>query len=161
MNKFNVRNKYSPRIGVVVETGLETKTQKHFKDQCDINKIAKMVEATGSTQHVKQARERFGNFEDVFDYGANMDKAAKAQQLFERLPTHIRKKVQNSIPAFFNYIQDPDNFQECVKWGIYDEPKKDPTPAAPAAGDITPSNSTKSGKLKKSVKLPDESPDNE
>lgn len=148
MNQHNVRSKYSPRIGVVVECGEESNVQQHFKDQCDINKIAKMVEATGSAEHVKQARERYGDFSELFDVGINMDKAAKAQQLFEQLPTDLRKKVGNSIPNLFNYISQKENFDECVKMGIFDKPQE-PAAGSAAAQPAEPApQATKTGAIK-------------
>lgn len=124
-NEFGVRSKYCARIGQVVETGEETLTQQHFKEACDINNIARSIEATGSTAHVKQARERYGDFSDVMETALNFDKAIKAKNLFEQVPVEIRKKVGHSIPGLFEYISKPENFEECVKWGIYDKPAAD------------------------------------
>lgn len=162
MNKHGVRNKYSPRVGVVVECLDESKTQQHFKDQCDINKIVNNLEATGSADHVKQARERYGDFTEILDVGVNLDKATKAKQLYEHLPVALRKATGNSIQGMFEFINDEKNFDECVKLGIFNKPEK-PNAGTPAAGEINP-QSTKTGKMKKTPKISsdqDESPDKE
>lgn len=142
-NEFGVRSKYCGRIGQVVETGEESKTQQHFKDACDINNIARSIEATGSTAHVKQARERYGDFTDIMDTALNFDKAVKAQNLFEQVPAELRRKVGHSIPGLFEFISKPENREECIKWGIFDKP------AAESKAD---------GSMKTPKKL-DESPD--
>lgn len=155
MNSHGVRSKYSPRVGYVTECGEETKVQQHFKDQCDINKIARSVEATGSSDHVKMARERYGDFTEILDIGVNMDKAAKAQQLYEQLPVEMRKKTGNSIPEFFKYIQNPENLDECVKWGIFDKPSQPPA-GTPGGGNDPAPQATKTGKMKAPAKVQEE-----
>lgn len=154
---MKARSKYCKRIAYITDTGTESMTQQHFKDQCDINKIARMQEATGTVEHVKHGRERYGDFSEYFDVGTNMDKAAKAQQLFDQVPPDLRKKVGNSIPKFFEFIQDAENLETCYKYGIYDRPQQQE--AAPVQNDPAP-QSTKSGKLK-TPKVQDESPDTE
>lgn len=146
MNQHGVRSKYSPRIGIVVETGDESPTQQHFKDQCDINKIARSIEATGSSEHVKQARERYGDFTELFDVGTNFDRAAKAEQLFQQVPVELRKRVGHTIPGLFEFIQKQENFEDCVKFGIFDKPAE---PSAPVAAAEPAPQATKSGAMKK------------
>lgn len=140
-----VRNRFSERVAVIAMEG-ESRTQQHFKDQVDINRILAKYRKTGVIEHVKRAQERYGDFAELAEYGMNLDKVAKAQQAFEMLPATLRNKFNNSIPGFFTYIMDEANFDDCVKMGIYEAPKAG-TPAA-AAPDLN-AQATKSGAQKK------------
>ena len=54
-----VRGKQDPKFPISVETGEESKVQTHFKDACDINFIAKNIEATGSSDMVRNLLGRY------------------------------------------------------------------------------------------------------
>lgn len=148
MNEYGVRHKYSPRIAVIApadpEGGL---TQQHFKEAVDINNILAKYRKTGIVEHVKQAKERYGDFTELGEYAVHLDKVAKAQQAFEMLPAELRNQFNNSIPGFFEYIQKPENKDQCIKWGIFDAPKE-PMAGTPAAADSAP-QATKTGAMKK------------
>lgn len=135
-NQHGVRSKYCARVAYVTECGEEGPTQQHFKDQCDINRIANMVEARGSADHVKAARARFGDFSDILDTGVNLEKAAKANELFQHVDVELRKKVGNSIPGLFDWLADPANKDEAIKRGIFDPPAESPAPQSDSKGNI-------------------------
>jgi len=128
---MNIRNKFSPRVPVYAPPSDGTsRVQEHFKDEVDINKIVAKYRKTGVITHVQRVKEKYGEFLDIFDVAGQLDKVAKANQAFDQLPSELRNKVGNSIPKFLEYIQDPQNLDQCVKWGIY---KKKPV-EEPAAG---------------------------
>lgn len=148
MNQHGVRNKYSPRIAVIApadpDGGL---TQQHFKEAVDINNILAKYRKTGIIEHVKLAKERYGDFTELGEYAVHLDKVAKAQQAFESLPAELRNQFKNSIPGFFEYIQKEENFDQCVQWGIFEKPQE-PKAGTPAAADPAP-QATKTGAMKK------------
>lgn len=160
MNEHGVRNKFSARVAVIApedpEGGL---TQQHFKDAVDINNILAKYRKTGIMEHVKLAKERYGDFTELGEYAVHLDKVAKAQQAFESLPAELRNQFKNSIPGFFEYIQQPENHDQCVEWGIFEKPTE-PKAGTPAAADPSP-DSTKSGAQKKPRVTPAAPPQDE
>lgn len=126
INKFQLEKIVRPIV-----TGGEDKCQQHFKDECDINKIIAKYNKTGILQHVTKARAMYGDFTQFAPFAENMDKVAKATQLFDDLPAELRNHFGNSIPGFFNFITQEKNRQQCIEWGIFDPPPKKEEPQAP------------------------------
>lgn len=136
MDNPKIRNKFSKFAKPVLVTG-PGRTQQHFKDECDINKILAKYRKTGVVEHVTRARAIYGDFSQVKSAAENFDIVAKATAMFDMIPATIRNQFGNDIPSFLRFIDDPANFDQCVKWGIYDKPKVEkpseaPTPAPPA-----------------------------
>jgi len=49
---------------------------------------------------------------------------ADAQSMFMDLPAHIRKRVGHDVANFLPFIDDPENFDECVELGLLPPSKK-------------------------------------
>jgi len=144
---MKVRNRFSERISVPAPWKDDGRTQVHFGKQVDINNILAKYRKTGIIEHVKRAKERFGDFTELGEYAKNLDKVAKAQQSFEMLPAELRNQFKNSISGFFEYIGDEKNREQCVKWGIFNPPEE--PKAAPAAAAEPAPQATKNGNMKK------------
>lgn len=141
-----VRGKQDPKFPVTVETGDESKVQTHFKEMCDINNIAKNIEATGTSEMVRSAQARYGDFTELMDVAENLGKAAAANQLFESMPAEIKKRAGHSVQGFFEMIQDPANKEFCQKWGIFEPDMAEPV----SSGEMPiPPGSKKDGSPKK------------
>lgn len=130
---MKARNKFSPRVQVLAPQAVDAKTgeiiddgrtQKHFKDEVDINNILAKYRKGQVMTHVKRAQARFGDFSQYTDLASDMDKVAKAQQTFEMLPATLRNHFKNSIPGFFDFVNNPDNFEKGVELGIFERPKQ-------------------------------------
>jgi hypothetical protein len=126
-----VRSRFDQRVAVIHPHDDVSMCQKHFQDECNINNILKKYRKTGIIDHVTKARLVYGDFNQYKDAAQNLDKVAKAQQLFEQLPAELRNEFKNSIPGFFDYISQAKNFDQCVAWGIFDKPA--PAPEVEAA----------------------------
>lgn len=130
---MKARSKFSDRVAVIAMSD-EGKTQQHYGPAVNINNILAKYRKTGIIEHVNRAQERYGDFLAVADYAKDLDKVAKAQQMFEMLPAELRNHFKNSIPGFFEYIQKPENKEQCIKWGIFKAPPAPPEePATPPA----------------------------
>lgn len=130
-----IRSKFSPKMRTITETGDESKVQHHFQDACDINRIAGTKDvAFGHPDDVLDARARYGDFSDVMDFATNMDKAVKAQALFDSIPVELRNRCGNTIHGLFNFINDPKNRETCYEYNIFSRPV-DPTPSPMANKD--------------------------
>lgn len=144
---MKIRTKFSDRVSVPAPWADDGRTQQHFGEKVDINNIVAKYRKTGIIEHVKRAKERYGDFTDLANYANNLDKVAKAQQSFEMLPAELRNHFKNSISGFFDYIKNPNNREQCEKWGIF-EPKKEAKAGTPAAPEPAP-QATKNGNMKK------------
>lgn len=121
MSQQIVRNKFSPRIAVIAPNDLDSRTQQHFVDEVDINNLVNKYNRTGVIDHVRKTQARYGDFTELANYAENLDKVAQAKQGFEQLPSEIRNQFNNDMTAFYNYVMDPANVEQNVKWGILDK----------------------------------------
>jgi len=153
-----IRNKFSTYAREPFEAKGIDPAQQHFREEVNINNIIAKYNKTGVITHVAKTRKRFGDFKDFADLLPDLDRVTKAQQAFEELPATIRNEFGNSIEGFFKFIKNPANEEQCIKWGIFDPPKDNPTAVLQPAGEPSP-QSKKSGDLKKSKKINEESSD--
>jgi phage internal scaffolding protein len=104
----------------------EARTKQSFKSECDINHIINKFHKTGILEHQRQILPRFMDVSAV-DYQEALNLTIEAGEMFEALPSQIRNMCDNDPAKFLQYIQDPKNKDELVKFGLL-EPKK-PAPA--------------------------------
>lgn len=84
------------------------RTKQSFKDSCDINKILKKAQVTGTVSHLAKHGAQYGDFAD-FDFFDAQLKIAKGKSIFEALPSEIRREFDQDPGAFFEYVNDPAN----------------------------------------------------
>lgn len=113
------------RVRVGVDPGLErvSKTQQQFKDQCDVNKIVAKYKTTGQWLHLTGKRGVFADVSQIGDYHESLNKIQSANAAFAALPAELRLRFNNDPGKLLEFIQDPKNYDEGVKLGIF-EPKK-------------------------------------
>lgn len=112
-----VRNYFS-RERVVKLTAGESRTQQHFKRECDINNIMAKYQKTGLITHYKEHGPRYGDFIGFQDYQTSMNQILDANEAFESLPATVRKRFQNDPSRFLEFIQDADNVDEMIEMGL-------------------------------------------
>ena len=99
-----------------------TMTQQHFKDECDINHIMARYEQTGLLIDPLTARSGgspiFDDFSDIPDLMTAQNKLIEAQQMFEQLPSRIRKDFDNDPVKFVEFCQDSANEDKLRDYGI-------------------------------------------
>jgi len=112
----------------------ETKTQRQFKDEVDINNIAKNFGMTGRLpENVRMPL--YGDFCDVTDYKTALNAARRAAQSFMEMPAHVRERFQNDPQQFLEFCGDANNREEAIKLGLVVTPpisaSVPPPPEAP------------------------------
>jgi len=90
------------------------RTKQSFKDETDINKILQRAQKTGTLSHLEQFEARYGDFSD-FDFQQAQIKLAEGQQMFEKLPSEIRKEFNQNPAEFFQYVNDPEKADKLGK----------------------------------------------
>ena len=103
-------------------------TKQSFKDECDINNIMMKYIRTGLIDHVNRYQGRYGDFSDVPDLLNAFDIIEQSEEMFESLPSDIRKEFNNDVVLFLEFAQDPANADKLKDYGLIPD---DRTPANP------------------------------
>lgn len=95
-----------------------SKADQTMKDECDVNNIMDRFMKTGQITHLKSKQ---GQFADVSEYGDLFEttlKVQEAEKAFMALPSQLRKKLNNDPRELPNYLSDPKNRDEAIKYGL-------------------------------------------
>ena len=76
---------------------------------------------------------------DINDYQESMNIVAKAQSMFNQLPSQIRNEFDNDPSLFLDFVQDPQNEDQLVEMGLAN-PREKIEPAAPITAPKAGSN---------------------
>lgn len=114
--RIGLRHRPSP--GIVFDEA--SRTQQHFKDECDIDRILKKYSETGFLVNPLEQRRpaKWGDFSSVADYQASMNRLAQVQEAFEALPSRVRERFYNDPMQMLAFLEDPANKDEAVKLGL-------------------------------------------
>lgn len=113
--------------------GTETKTQRQFKDEVNINTIVERFNATGE-RPPQTAFPTEQEFSEAFDFQQSMNVIIKAKESFMELPAKARARFNNDPQKFMEFIHDKENEHEAVKLGLAvkrPEPEKKPEEKPP------------------------------
>ncbi|QXP08524.1 MAG: internal scaffolding protein [Arizlama microvirus] len=122
------RDAVSRETGTVCET--ETRTQQHFKEECDINQIMKRFGITGELpQNIRPVLPE--DYEEIFDFQSAMNTIRRAQEAFMQMPSGIRARFQNNPQVFTEFFSQEENRLEAEKMGLVLPRKPEPKPAEP------------------------------
>lgn len=84
------------------------RTKQSFKDETDINKLLVRAQTTGTISHLAKHQAVYGDFES-FDFADAQNKIARANSIFEELPSEVRREFHQDPTAFFAYVNDEAN----------------------------------------------------
>lgn len=114
--RIGLRHRPSP--GIVFDEA--SRTQQHFKDECDIDRILKKYSETGFLVSPLEPRRpaKWGDFSSVADYQASMNRLVQVQEAFEALPSRVRERFRNDPMQMLAFLEDPVNKDEAVKLGL-------------------------------------------
>lgn len=124
---------------------LPSRTKQSELEASDINNIMARYATTGTITHLASGQPLYGDFSEVEDYQASLNKVMSAEERFMSLPSEIRKKFDYDPQKMVEFILNPDNKEECVKYGfinsdiqhVNDVVNLAPAPA-PAPVDVPP-----------------------
>lgn len=123
---------------------LPSRTQQHFKDECDINRILERMKVTGTAMQYPNGFE-YGDFSDVSDYQGCLHRLIEADAAFATLPSKIRAEFNNDPAQLISFLQNPVNTDKAIELGLVVRNKVEPaaaeSPAAvqPPAADVSAS----------------------
>lgn len=99
------------------EVSGKSKVQQNAKDECDINKIVKKANAQGFLPP-SQKEALYADVSESGSYHEAMNVVLHAQEQFDALPSHVRKRFQNDPAEFLEFAHNPDNVDEMVSLGL-------------------------------------------
>jgi len=111
-----------------------SRTQQQYKEECDINTIAKNFGITGRLPSAVRMP-TYGDFSDVDDYQSALNAARWASHSFMQMPAEVRFRFENNPQKFVEFCSNPGNRDEAIKLGLVEAPpvsaQVPPPPEAP------------------------------
>lgn len=116
------RNPYNYDTDVAsASTGLVTTepslAQQQWKDECDINTIAKQFGLTGKMPQAVYLP-TFGDFTEVSDFQTALHTIQMAEASFLAMPAHVRERFNNDPQRFLEFTSDARNAAEIAALGL-------------------------------------------
>lgn len=138
-SRFHWRHQYDPdrdelegNLAATVNDD-EDLTQQSFKDDADINILARRFGLDKQPLPVEAVDPRYyGDLTDVPDLRTVLDIANDAKNKFMELPANLRARFYNQPALLWDFVNDPDNADECVRLGLLVRP---PDPHTPTGSD--------------------------
>lgn len=110
------KNRFSESERVVSPEGIEPAQQQH-KDDCDINSIMRRFQKTGAIDHVSRHQPMYGEVSPM-DYHESMNIITRAQQMFDDLPSSLRRRFNGDPSELLAFVQNADNAEEAEELGL-------------------------------------------
>ena len=108
---------YGPKVKVRNPTEGESRTKGSFLEETDINHIMAKYQRTGLVSHLAKHQPRYGEASGM-EFRDAMQIVVEAQEMFDDLPSSVRKRFGNDPAVFLDYVSDPDNVKELEKLGL-------------------------------------------
>ena len=87
----------------------EIRTKQSFKDQADINKILARAQHGDTISHLAKYGAVYGDFTDVDDLLTAHEKLTRGTEIFNDLPSEVRREFGQDPVEFFKFVNDPAN----------------------------------------------------
>lgn len=111
---------YGPHIKSTITFTGKGRTKQSHVAECDINQILAKYQKSGALTHLNTHAAQYGEATSQTFHDA-LNIVAKAQSMFEDLPSSIRTKFKNDPGNFLDFVQDPKNASELVQLGLATE----------------------------------------
>lgn len=85
------------------------RTKQAFKDETDINKILKKAQRAGTLSHLERHGAYYADVSDVDDLLTAYNRVERAEEVFQDLPSEVRREFNNSWSEFFRCVNSPAN----------------------------------------------------
>lgn len=93
-------------------------TCQDYRDECTIPKVIEKYNITGRVTNVRTDEPMYGEFHDVPNYQESLQIIIDADNKFNALSSKIRDRFQNDPAKMIEFMQDPENAEECEKLGL-------------------------------------------
>jgi phage internal scaffolding protein len=122
------------RFKTVIEG--ESMTKQSFKDESDINFIMQKYQQTGYLNPDVIRDSDYFDASNALNFQDAMNIVVNAQDSFDALPSHIRKRFANDPALFLDFVGDEKNEDELRELGLLPRltENETSTQAVPASG---------------------------
>lgn len=99
-------------------------TDQSQKDDCDVNLIMAKFRKTGSLTHLSQRQGFYADLSSVKDLHSSLLEIQAASSAFALLPAELRKRFNNDMKEYVEFLHNPENKEEAIALGLLLDPKK-------------------------------------
>lgn len=113
------RNQYTERKEKTGITFTEpSRTKQDFVEESDINNIMRRYAVDGILPVGNAQAGVYADVSEFGDYRDSLHKVMAAEERFNSLPSELRKKFDYDPQKMIDFIMDPANKEECIKYGF-------------------------------------------
>lgn len=126
---------YKEKQGIIFKE--LTMTIQSEKDNCDINVIMNRYATCGTPLPYRTdgVQPVYADVSELGDYMENFQRCKQAEEMFNALPSALRKELDNNPANLLPFIQDEKNKERCYEYGLLNRPIVE----APQAPVVAPS----------------------
>lgn len=104
-------------------------TQPQFAGEVNINQIMERAARTGQIGdpfHQTVQEVIVGDFSSGIDFHEAQNRIVEAQQAFDELPAHVRKRFNNNPAELIDFCMSDKNKEEAIELGLIPKPEEKP-----------------------------------
>lgn len=118
-----------------------TMTIQSEKDNCDINVIMNRYATCGTPLPYRTdgVQPVYADVSDLGDYMENYQRCKQAEEMFNALPSALRKELDNNPANLLSFIQNKENESRCIEYGLINKPSVEAPKASTVADSVVPS----------------------
>ena len=126
---------YEEKQGIIFKE--PSMTIQSEKDNCDINVIMNRYATCGTPLPYRTdgVQPVYADVSELGDYMENYQRCKQAEEMFNALPSALRKELDNNPANLLPFIQDKANESRCIEYGLINKP----IAKAPEAPVVAPS----------------------
>lgn len=128
---------YQEKEGIIFKE--PTMTVQSEKDNCDINVIMNRYATCGTPLPYRNdgVQPVYADVSELGDYMENYQRCKQAEEMFNNLPSALRKELDNNPANLLPFIQDEKNKERCYEYGLLNKPIVE-APKAPVVAPSVP-----------------------
>lgn len=109
------------------------------KDNCDINVIMNRYATCGTPLPYRAdgVEPVYADVSELGDYMENFQRCKQAEEMFNALPSALRKELDNNPANLIPFIRDEKNKERCYEYGLLNKPIME-APKAPVVVNPNP-----------------------
>lgn len=113
---------YEEKQGIIFKE--PTMTIQSEKDNCDINVIMNRYATCGTPLPYRAdgVEPVYADVSELGDYMENFQRCKQAEEMFNALPSALRKELDNNPANLIPFIRDEKNKERCYEYGLLNKP---------------------------------------
>lgn len=131
MGRFKtIFDTYKEKPGITFKE--PTMTIQSEKDNCDINVIMSRYATCGTPLPCRTdgLQPVYADVSELGDYMQNFERCKRAEEMFNSLPSALRKELDNNPANLVSFIQDENNRERCIEYGLINKPAMEASEAS-------------------------------